>query len=59
MNVERLNLITYISLIIIVIAFFFCLFYAFIKKWLDIVNSSFRIQTIQLFYKTVNIHFSS
>lgn len=27
MNVERLNLITYISLIIIVIAFFFCLFY--------------------------------
>ena len=27
MNVERLNLITYISLIILVIAFFFCLFY--------------------------------
>ena len=27
MNVERLNLMTYISLIIIVIAFFFCLFY--------------------------------
>ena len=27
MNIERLNLITYISLIIIIIAFFFCLFY--------------------------------